>query len=158
MAQLILDGYNIIHKVPQLRDHLNQSLEDARKALANFILTWARTHHHKGSISIVFDGRDGIINSSQSLCGIKCIYTKTKQEADDKIISIVRNSQNKKDITVISDDNYVTNNCKAHGATVRPTQHLLQEHKPACNIESEKLIDEKTANEITDMLKKEYGL
>jgi len=122
------------------------------------MITWARTHHHKSSISIVFDGRDGIINSSQSLCGIKCIYTKTKQEADDKIISIVRNSQNKKDITVISDDNYVTNNCKAHGATVRPAQYLLQEHKTASTAESEKLIDDKTANEITDMLRKEYGL
>ncbi len=158
MQQIILDGYNIIHKIPHLQSHLNHSLEDARKALANFIITWARTHHHKGSIAIVFDGRDGIINSSQALCGIKCIYTKTKQEADDKIISIVRNTQNKKDITVISDDNYVTNNCKVHGATVRPAQYLLQEHKTAPNTETEKLIDSKTANEITNMLKKEYGL
>jgi predicted RNA-binding protein with PIN domain len=158
MPQLLLDGYNVIHKIPQLQSHLNHSLEDARQALASFMITWARTHHNKASISIVFDGRDGIINNSQSLCGIKCIYTKTKQEADDKIISIVRNSQNKKDITVISDDNYVINNCKAHGATVRPTQYLLQEHKTASNTESEKLIDDKTANEITDMLRKEYGL
>jgi predicted RNA-binding protein with PIN domain len=158
MPKLLLDGYNIIHKIPQLQNHLNHGLEDARKALANFMITWAKTTHHKGSISIVFDGRDGIISSSQSLCGIKCIYTKTKQEADDKIISIVRNSQNKKDITVISDDNYVTNNCRAHGATVRPTQYLLQEHKAVSNEDTDKLIDEKTANEITDMLRKEYGL
>jgi predicted RNA-binding protein with PIN domain len=158
MQQIILDGYNVIHKIPQLQSHLNHSLEDARKALANFIITWARTHNHKGSISIVFDGRDGIINSRQSLCGIKCIYTKTKQEADDKIISLVRNTPNKKDITIISDDNYVTNNCKAHGAIVRPAQYLLQEHKAPPNAETEKLIDSKTANEITDMLKKEYGL
>jgi len=158
MPQLLLDGYNVIHKIPQLRDHLTQSLEDARKALANFMMTWARTHNHKGSIIIVFDGRDGIINSNQSLCGIKCIYTKTKQDADDKIISIVRNSQNKKDITVISDDNYVTNNCKAHGAIVMSAQYLLQEHKAAPNGDPEKLIDDKTANEITDMLRKEYGL
>jgi hypothetical protein len=41
---------------------------------------------------------------------------------------------------------------------VRPTQYLLQEHKTASNTESEKLIDDKTANEITDMLRKEYGL
>jgi predicted RNA-binding protein with PIN domain len=158
MPQIILDGYNIIHKIPQLQSHLNHGLEDARQALASFMITWARTHHNKTSISIIFDGRDGIISSSQSLCGIKCIYTKTKQEADDKIISIVRNSQNKQDITVISGDNYVTNSCKAHGATVRPAQYLLQEHKTASSTESEKLIDDKTANEITDMLRKEYGL
>jgi len=158
MPQLILDGYNIIHKIPQLQNHINHSLEDARKALATFIITWARTHNNKASISIVFDGRDGIINSSQPLCGIKCIFTKTKQEADDRIISIVRNSQNKKDTTVISDDNYVTNNCKAYGATVRPALYLLQEQKAVSNAETEKLIDDNTANEITDMLRKEYGL
>jgi predicted RNA-binding protein with PIN domain len=77
MSQLILDGYNIIHKIPHLRVHLNQGLEDARKALVNFMITWARTHNYKGSISIIFDGRDGIINTTQPLCGIKCIYTKT---------------------------------------------------------------------------------
>jgi predicted RNA-binding protein with PIN domain len=158
MPQLILDGYNVIYKIPHLRDHLNQGLEDARKALANFMLTWARTHNYKGSISIVFDGRDGIINTNQSLCGVKCIYTKTKQEADDRIISIVRNSQNSKDITVISDDNYVANNCRAHGVTMRPSQYLLQENKVPSTCVPEKLIDSKTANEITDMLKKEYGL
>ena len=118
MPQLILDGYNVIHRIPQLRDHLTQNLGNARRALANFMIARTRTYNYKGKISIVFDGRDGIINTNQPFYGIKCIYTKTKQEADDKIISMVRNSQNSADITVISDDNYVTNNCKAHGAIV----------------------------------------
>jgi predicted RNA-binding protein with PIN domain len=122
------------------------------------MITWARTYNYKGSISIVFDGRDGNINTNQFLCGIKCIYTKTKQEADDCIISIVRSSQNPKDITVISDDNYVANNCKVHGVTMRPSQYLLQVNKAPSACEPEKLIDSKTANEITDMLRKEYGL
>jgi predicted RNA-binding protein with PIN domain len=157
MPQLLLDGYNVIYKIPQLQSHLNHSLEDARQALANFMITWARTHHNKASISIIFDGRDGIINSSQSLCGIKSIYTKTKQEADDKIISIVRNSQAKQDITVISDDNYVTNNCKAHGAQVKSTAFLLQP-KAQGSAQDDKPIDSKTEHEINEWLKKEYGL
>jgi predicted RNA-binding protein with PIN domain len=53
MSQLILDGYNIMYKISHLRDHLNQGLEDARKVLANFMITWAKSHNYKGSISIV---------------------------------------------------------------------------------------------------------
>jgi len=44
------------------------------------------------------------------------------------------------------------------GATVRPALYLLQEQKAVSNAETEKLIDDNTANEITDMLRKEYGL
>jgi predicted RNA-binding protein with PIN domain len=157
MSQFILDGYNVIYKISQLRHHLEISLEDARTALASFVLTWCRTHNHKGSITIIFDGRDGIINSNQSLCGIKCIFTKTKQEADDIIISIVRNSQNKKEITVVSDDNYVSNNCKAHGAQVRPADFLTQPTAQG-STQDEKAIDSKTEHEITDWLKKQYGM
>ena len=157
MSQLILDGYNVIHKIPQLRDYLDRNLEDARKALANFMITWARTHNYKGKISIIFDGRDQVYsNRSGNLCGISCIYSKDK-EADERIISIVRNSQNPAEITVISDDNYVMNNCKAYGATVRLSQYLLRV-KASAACQPEKVIDDKTANEITDMLRKEYGL
>jgi predicted RNA-binding protein with PIN domain len=157
MNQIILDGYNVIHKIPQLKHNLENSLENARTSLANFVMTWTKTHTHKGSIAIVFDGRDGIINSSQSICGIKCIFTKTKQEADDRIISMVRNHPNSKEIIVISDDNYVTNNCKAHGAQVRPADFLTQP-KSQVSIQDDKHIDSKTEQEITNWLKKQYGM
>ena len=158
MNQLILDGYNIIHKIPQLKHHLDKSLEDARMALASFVLTWGRTHGHQGKITIVFDGRDTVCsNAGNSLCGVSCIYTKTKQEADDRIIAMVRNSPNSNEIIVISDDNYVTNNCKARGAQVRSSAFLLQP-KTQEAAHDDKIIDSKTEHEINEWLKKEYGL
>ncbi|MFH1868130.1 MAG: NYN domain-containing protein [Candidatus Omnitrophota bacterium] len=157
MQQLILDGYNVIHKIPQLAAHLSVSLESARKSLANFMLTWKRTHAYRGEICIVFDGRDGILNSGEALCGIKCIYTKTKQDADDRIISIVRNSKNSAAIRVISNDNYVTNNCKAHGAAVKAVQFMLEPPKSKTE-QTNKEIDPAAAKDINDFLKKEWGL
>lgn len=157
-----MDGYNVIHKIPRLRNCLKQNLEQARKALANFIITRAKGYD-KNSIFIVFDGRDGIINIDPAISGIKCLYTKTKQGADDKIISMVKNSPNPRNITVISDDNYVANNCKAHGAKVKPVHCLLPQKPPPSQRKSpsskgaEKIIDHKTADTITAMLRKEYG-
>jgi hypothetical protein len=59
---------------------------------------------------------------------------------------------------IISDDNYVANNCRAYGVTMRSSQYLLQENKASSIRDLEKLIDSKTATEITDMLRNEYGL
>ena len=158
MADIILDGYNVIYKIPQLRQHLDKSLEDARTALASFVFTWSRTHSNRGKITIVFDGRDTICsNAGNNLCGVSCIYTKTKQDADDRIIAMVRNSPHSKEIIVISDDNYVTNNCKAHGAQVRSSGFLLQS-KAQDATQEDKTIDSKTEHEINEWLKKEYGL
>ena len=157
MKQLILDGYNVIHKIPELASHLNASLEEARKALASFMATWKRTNTYNGTICIVFDGKDGIVSNDQSLCGIKCIYTKTKQEADDRIIAMVKNSRGSKTITVISNDNYVQNNCKVHGATVNAAQFLLQPSKSK-KLQVEKNIDPATAKDINEFMKKEWGL
>ena len=157
MKQLILDGYNVIHKIPELASHLNAGLEEARKALANFMATWRRAHAYNGTICIVFDGRDGIVSNNQSLCGIKCIYTKTKQEADDRIITMVKSSRDSKTITVISDDNYVQNNCTVHGATVNAAQFLLEPSKSKTK-QLEKEISPAAAKDINDFLKKQWGL
>lgn len=112
--------------IPKLAERVGDSLEDARKALAALILTWKMTRNYKGKIRVVFDGRDGIYNRDDTICGINCIYTGSKQEADDRIISMVRNSPDAANITVISNDNYVSNNCRSHGATVKPPGFLLQ--------------------------------
>ena len=157
MKQLIIDGYNVIHKIPLLATHLNARLEESRKALANFLSTWRRTHAYSGKICIVFDGKDGIVNNNLSLCGIKCIYTKTKQEADDRIIAMVKSSRGSKTTTVISNDNYVQNNCKVHGATVKSAEFLLQPPKSR-KLQAEKNIDPATEKDINEYMKKEWGL
>ena len=157
MSQLILDGYNVIHKIPHLAAHLNSSLENARKALANFMTTWRQTRGYNGAICIVFDGRDGIISSSENLCGIKCVYTKTKHAADDRIISMVRNSKNPASLTVVSSDNYVTNNCRAHGAKTQPAQFLLE--TPGSNTQqADEKLSPAAEKDINEFLKKEWGL
>jgi len=157
MKLLLLDGYNIIHKVPEIAAQLNSSLEKARQCLANFIMTWKKQHAYNGKICIVFDGMSNGASNSASLCGIKCLYTSTKQEADDRIISMVRNAAEAKAITVISDDNYIANNCRAHGALIRSVQFLLQAPKSKTS-QPDKNIDPATKKDINDFLKKEWGI
>lgn len=154
MRQLILDGYNIIHKIPELEENLGSSLESARAALAGFMAGWKSRHARNCSICIVFDARGGE-NNDEILCGIKCVYA--KGGADDFIISMVKNSKAPANIVVVSSDNYVINNCRAHGAVIKPVDFLLEKAGPKARHAEEKL-SPSAEREINEFLKKKWNL
>ena len=130
MKKIILDGYNVIHETPELALRLKDSLEAARKALAFHVSDWRRKYS-SADVCIVFDGKDteGINHSSIRLCGIECIFTKTDEKADERIISMVRKSEDPRSIVVISGDNNVRNNCRAHKARVEYSTFLMAKNK-----------------------------
>jgi len=154
---LIIDGYNAIYAIPQIERHLDKSLEDARKALLCFLAAWQKERKHKRKICIVFDGKDGFYHPDAAIGGIRSIFTNTRKKADDRIISIIRNAENPGKITVISNDNNVTNNCRAHGAKVEPVRFLLPvKRKNEGSEKSEKRLDAAAVRDINAWLKKEW--
>ena len=127
---LLLDAYNVIHKLPELSVKLQVSLRESRRALLNFMVDWRQMNGHKGQIYIVYDGQDEIVNTEGSkLWGIKCVFTGSKEEADDRLISIVRKSSNPSGIIVISEDGKVSNGCKIYGANVENPVFLKRKKK-----------------------------
>jgi len=64
---------------------------------------------------------------------------------------------------VVSDDNYVRNNCRAHGASVKPSSFIISAKKRpsfggAKSQDAGKGIDRKTAAEIDRELRRKFGL
>jgi hypothetical protein len=67
------------------------------------------------------------------------------------------------DITVVSDDNNVGNNCRAHGAVVRPSSFIMeakaQRPRRGGKAAAEgKGLDRKAAAAIDEELKKKFGI
>jgi predicted RNA-binding protein with PIN domain len=154
MEILILDGYNVIHKIPKLEKHLNISYEDARMVLINFIKIWKYEHKFNDKIYIVFDGEDGFIKQSETFYNnIICIFTKTGEEADDYIVSMVRDTKNSKIITVISNDGKLKGRCSNQGASTEEPSFLLQPPKSYNN----RLRNPQTKEEISNAKKKEIN-
>jgi len=58
MTTLILDGYNVIHAVPELARHLDRSLQSAREALVRLCQAYRARRGDIGRLYVVFDGRD----------------------------------------------------------------------------------------------------
>ncbi len=162
MKQLILDGYNVIHEIPQLKKNLLLSLEDARTALVDFMQIWINNRSYRGKINIVFDGIDGFIRSSKTLYGINCMYSKSGQKADDYIICMVRETKNRAGITVVSNDNYVRGTCSSLGAaTERPaflTEYPKLKMRRITTQKIAKKISAAAEKEINEFLKEKWGI
>jgi predicted RNA-binding protein with PIN domain len=161
---LLIDGYNVINRLPELKASLDGGLENARNKLAFLISRWSQSHPAVESV-IIYDGDIRCTGGcEQRLAGIRCLFSQTSHGGDDAIIRFVRDYQGRtSDITVVSDDNNVRNNCRAHGATVQPSSYIMGvKMRSSCGRakvpKDSKTIDKKTAAEIDKELRKKFGL
>jgi predicted RNA-binding protein with PIN domain len=120
-SKIILDGYNVIHKIPYLARFLPKGLRDAREALVRFMAEWKRSRG--GEVVIVFDRKSSVpvgapSHVGEKAMGISCVFTAPGIEADDKIISLLKSERDPAQVTVVSADNKVINNAKALGVNV----------------------------------------
>lgn len=162
---LLVDGYNVIHKIPELKAALAGGLESARQKLALLVSAW-RFGHPQTDCAIIFDGDHQFSGGrASSLSGIRCLFSRTAHNADAEIIRFVREYHGpKSDIVVVSDDNSVRNSCRAHGAAVESTNFILASARrpsPVPKTESAapgKGLSPKAAADVTAELKKKFGL
>ena len=153
----ILDGYNVIYRIPELTSKLKESLAAARGALAMHVARWKRSRAD-AQVVIVFDGRDSDLMdySRTNISGIDCIFTHDREAADDRIIGMVRDSEDPSDVTVISHDNRVRNGSRAHGARVEYPAFLQKSGKRTVNppTRANKVFNAKKDRKVTDYYEK----
>lgn len=115
MKVLIVDGYNAIHKIPEIDALSDDSLEDARAAITDMAKEYQRRVGGVSEVFVVFDGKDEYRGLS---------YNKPNQvfsgtgQGDREVIALAQDKSNKFHVIVASDDNRVGNSSRAAGATV----------------------------------------
>lgn len=158
---LIIDGYNVIYKIPALKEIIHQSLEKARIELAKYLNHWKRLRRYRFPIIIVFDSKDAPFTDCEtSFKGIKFLFSHLGRNADEEIIAFIQKQKNRNTITVISEDNYVRNHCKVYGVTIQPVSYITHQdtqnrRKPQ---RREKKVSQKNASEINSYLKKVWNI
>jgi predicted RNA-binding protein with PIN domain len=115
MKVLIVDGYNAIHKIPEIDDILDKSLEDARNAMTDLAREYQRRRGGIAEVHVVFDGRDEYWGLSFNKPDQ--VFSKTG-DGDRSIIRLAQDKSERFHVIVVSDDNRVGNSCRAAGATV----------------------------------------
>ncbi len=126
MHSVVIDGYNVIYAIPDLRKKiLKNSPAGAREALIDICVRYRNARKDISCIYIVFDGRkqddpasfhrEEIPPHTKS-CGIKIIFSRDNKKADDIIIDLIRDNDRPQSFVVVSSDNYVRNNSRAYCA------------------------------------------
>lgn len=131
MITLVLDGYNVIHGVKGLERRLDRSLETARAALIELCQVYKARRGDVGRVYVVFDGDEAHAHLPQAdQGGVSVLFTHKREEADDRIIALIREDAGKSRFVIVSDDNYIFNNARAQGARVMSVAEFYAQSKP----------------------------
>ena len=155
MNKIIIDGYNMIHRVPELRAHLEKSLECGRDELIRLLKTYLL--NKKIQITVVFDGTEAPpgLSSVQDYRSLKVVFSRYPFKADPLIISLIAREKAKRSLIVVSDDSEITQNPQSNQTLVLSTHafyHRLISRQQACDIEN-KFDRELSQEELNEWLK-----
>ncbi len=113
---IVVDGYNLIHRTPELRPAVGRSLEEARTKLLN-LLSWA-IGAGEAQFLVVFDGAEGGREDGGS-ARVKVRFSRPPQKADDLIRAIVEDQIERVErLTVVTADLEVARHARAMGADI----------------------------------------
>jgi predicted RNA-binding protein with PIN domain len=132
MNKIIIDGYNLAHKHPQLSPWLKKGdTEKTIRLLINWLLQIPNAKSRQ--IILALDGKRGFFNEHNYSANIKLIFSQKPQTADDIIRNFIRNANNPSEITVVSSDNEIIYTAQDHGAKSIKSEIFIREQnkKPA---------------------------
>jgi predicted RNA-binding protein with PIN domain len=128
METIIIDAYNLMHRVPELEILLKQSQD----ACVDAMIAKLRSHHGNKKIKVVlvFDG----MGRNKSSGNIEIKFSKTNVGTDygnaDKLIkTLIEKAKNKKLLRVVSSDNDITWFAKECGCRVQSSESFWGEVK-----------------------------
>lgn len=135
-----IDGYNLLHYVPQWKDLARQDLEGARDALIIAVSKWCAATNH--SAKIVFDGagrRTETTEHAGASGEVEVLYTSRQKTADSIIERGVYETQHKASVIVVSADRGILDLCLGMGAlSMRPENFVATMNEAATGL-SEKI-------------------
>ena len=120
----IVDGYNLIYQVGQLKKSLSDSLEAARfnleLAIRNYLVA------KNVSVYLIYDGAKVGYFESMTYKNLKVIFSKPTENADQLIKRIVRQHPRKNQITVVTLDNDILQYIRSAGAGSMTPREFFQ--------------------------------
>lgn len=100
---VIVDGYNVIFKVPELGDSTKKcDIEILRNRLLSVLEQYKEKRKHK--LIVVFDGQGSGVSYKSNISGIDVVFPRPGLDADEEIKRMVSNSKRPREIMVVTSD------------------------------------------------------
>ena len=166
MRVLLIDGYNVIHRVPELHASLRNSLESARESLLRYCGRWRSKRGDFGELHIVFDGSSAVEGPGhRMISGVQVTYTRTNEDADDRIRQMLDDSPRNRECVVVTDDNELAAAVRSRGGGLMSAMEFAGVlSAPKRTQRAERLDEAKSPlsaadeNRINADLKREWGI
>ena len=145
----IIDGYNVIHKIDQLK---GKRLRTQREGLIRLLETARMRSKRFRDMMVVFDGQTDVL-APRIHSSIKVVFTRGKS-ADKKIKEIVESSSFARDIAVVSDDREIKFYISSLGARKTSVAEFLKMLYSSSKKEDTFKLDEDQVKKINHELEK----
>lgn len=124
---LIVDGYNIIFALPELKELSKVNIDSAKDALKDMLANYQG--YKGGRVMVVFDGyrKKGNLGSVEKYFSLEVVHTKQDETADAYIERTVHDLVSKYKITVATNDNLEQLTILSQGALRMSANMLVQE-------------------------------
>ena len=121
MAQprIVIDGYNLIHAMPELVRLVATDLERARDGLVAKLAVYRSGRGVR--VTVVFDGQSMVAQQSRPPGGIEVVFSRAPQNADAKIKTMLALERSPKSWTVVTSDNSIVRYARDFGAKTIPS-------------------------------------
>ena len=124
---LFVDGYNVIHALPELTETVKHDLDAARRLLCDRLSSYAA--FRKARLVVVFDGWKvkGNLGEKTAHHNIQVVFTKENQTADNYIESLVHEIGRNYDVKVATSDGLIQLSSLRSGVLRMSARELWQE-------------------------------
>jgi len=130
MAQprTVVDGYNLIHAMPELARLVGNDLERARDVLVAKLAVYRSGRGVR--VTVVFDGRGTYVPQTRPPGGIEVVFSRAPQTADAKIKTMLSLEKSPKSWTVVTSDNSIVLFARDFGAKTIPSAEFAAQLGP----------------------------
>jgi hypothetical protein len=131
MAQprIVIDGYNLIHAMPELARFVASDLERARDGLVAKLAVYRSGRGVR--VTVVFDGQSMAAQPGRPPGGIEVVFSRAPQNADTKIKNMLALEKSPKSWTVVTSDNSIVRYARDYGAKTIPSAEFAAKLGPA---------------------------
>ncbi|OGV62129.1 MAG: hypothetical protein A2498_07905 [Lentisphaerae bacterium RIFOXYC12_FULL_60_16] len=160
---LLVDAYNVIHRIPALRRALGKNLLAARTALVRRCADWMAGRGDFLKCTLVFDGDSSVMEpGAGGAPGVNVVFTRSGETADQRMMAWLQAHQPGMVYQVVSDDREVTDCARRERAdvwTVRQFEAMLYRAAgPGLSADDEKPeLGDRDARAITESLRRIWG-
>ena len=110
---LLIDGYNLLHQIPELAFLMEEDPEEARRALIGKLQTYQRLRRHR--ITVVFDAwNDPEPRHRVTIKGVQVVFTAPGETADDYLKRVA--VKEKERAVVVTSDREIRSYVETYGA------------------------------------------